>query len=58
MSEQWYYCLKHRTVEQGQVCTANDRLGPYPTREGAEQALSTAAERTERWDNDPRWKDD
>jgi len=56
--DKWYYCLKHQTVEQGQGCAGTERLGPYATREEAEKAIGTAAERTEEWDNDPRWKDD
>ncbi len=56
--EQWYYCLKHQTVEQGQSCANSERLGPYASREEAQAAISHAAERTEAWDNDPRWKDD
>jgi hypothetical protein len=56
--ERWYYCLRHKTVEQGQVCPNSDRLGPYETREEAEGAIAKAAERTEAWDHDPRWADD
>ena len=50
MSEFWY-CVKHHAVEQGDgMCPLIDRLGPYPTREAAEQALETAARRNEEWD--------
>ncbi|MEU8140069.1 hypothetical protein [Streptodolium elevatio] len=56
--DQWYYCIKHSTVEQGAGCRANDRLGPYPTREAAAHALESASQRTreedrkdEDWDN-------
>jgi hypothetical protein len=31
----WWYCLKHQTVEPDQGCPAKDRLGPYATREEA-----------------------
>jgi hypothetical protein len=54
--DQWYYCLKHKTAEQGLVCPARNRLGPYATKAEAERALETAKERNESWDNDPRWK--
>jgi hypothetical protein len=27
----FYYCLTHHEVEQGQGCRALDRMGPYPT---------------------------
>ncbi len=56
--EQWYYCLKHQTVEQGQSCANSERLGPYASREEAQAAISHAAERTQAWDNDARWTDD
>ena len=48
--EDWYYCLKHHTVERGQVCPAKDRLGPYATKEEAERALETVRRRNEEWD--------
>lgn len=54
----WYYCLKHKAVEGKDGCRAKDRLGPYDTREEAEQALAIAAERTKEWDEDPKWNDD
>lgn len=35
-----------------------DVMGPYPTREAAEQALQTAHERTEEWDDEDRaWEE-
>ncbi len=43
--EQWFYCLKHGTVEGPQGCRAADRLGPYPDRETAARALEIARER-------------
>jgi hypothetical protein len=46
---QWYYCLKHHTVEEALGCKAKDRLGPYPTREEAEHALEKVRERNEAW---------
>ena len=52
--EGWYYCLKHHTVERGQVCPAKDRLGPYPTKEDAERALETVRKRNEEWDAQDR----
>ena len=58
MSEQWWFCLKHQAVEQGSGCANIDRMGPYATAEEAARALQTAAERTEEWEKDPRWKDD
>ena len=55
-AEGWYYCLKHKTVEQGMVCPARNRLGPYASAAEAGRALGIAKERNEAWDNDPRWK--
>ena len=48
---QWWYCVKHKTVESDQVaCKAVDRLGPYATQEEAERALDTVAKRNAAWD--------
>ena len=50
---EWYYCLKHRTVEEGPECPAKDRFGPYATRGEAERAMDLARERDAAWRNDP-----
>ena len=55
--DKYWYCVKHHAVESGEVCGPIDRLGPYSTRQEAEQALEKAAERNEAWDNDPNWQD-
>ncbi|WP_414169418.1 hypothetical protein ACMATS_27400 [Streptoverticillium reticulum] len=55
---EYYYCLKHGTVEEGPECRAADRFGPYGTREEAAHAMETARERNEEWREDPRWKDE
>lgn len=57
MDEEYWYCLKHQTVEPRAGCRNADRLGPYPTAEAAARALETVAERNQAWDNDPRWND-
>jgi hypothetical protein len=49
---QWYYCLRHHTLEGTVGCRAQDRLGPYPTREEAERALEKVKERNQAWDRD------
>ena len=55
--EQWFYCLKHNTVEPLEGCRAADRLGPYPDRATAARALEIARERTEQEDRrDEQWK--
>ena len=35
--EQWFFCLKHHTVEPRDGCAERHRLGPYATREQAEE---------------------
>ena len=55
MSEEYYYyCVKHKTVEGPEGCAARHRLGPYPTRDAAEHALETVAERNDAWDEADR----
>ncbi|TDC72574.1 hypothetical protein [Streptomyces hainanensis] len=54
---EWYYCLRHHTVEEGQQCPARNRLGPYGTRGEAEHAMETTREREDEWREDPRWND-
>ena len=56
--EQWFYCVKHGTVEGAQGCRAADRLGPYPDRATASRALEIARERTESEDaKDREWNE-
>lgn len=56
--EQWFYCLKHATVEPAHGCRGADRLGPYPDRESAAQALEIARARTEAADAaDREWQE-
>lgn len=42
----WWYCLSHNRVEDESGCALTDRLGPYPTREQAAEALDAARRRT------------
>jgi hypothetical protein len=58
MDEQWWYCMKHRTVEGGAGCSNTDRMGPYASRDEAAAAIDNAAQRTQAWETDPRWNDD
>ena len=55
---EYWFCLKHHTVEQADGCKNADRLGPYATPEDASHALDKVEERNEEWDNDPDWNDD
>ena len=54
-TEQWYYCLVHHDVEPAEGCKAIERLGPYPTREEAAQALRLAQERERLTVIDDQW---
>ncbi|MEV1293652.1 hypothetical protein [Pseudonocardia sp. NPDC049635] len=57
--DQWFFCLRHDTVEPKEGCRAADRLGPYPDRETAARALEIARERTEAEDRrDELWNSD
>jgi hypothetical protein len=47
---EWYYCLKHRTAEEGPQCPSKQRMGPYQSRVEAEHAMQIVAERNEEWD--------
>lgn len=55
---QFWYCVKHHTVEGRDGCPNKDRLGPYATAAEASQALEKTEARNEEWDNDPAWNDD
>jgi hypothetical protein len=44
----WYWCMKHSTVEPREGCPERHRLGPYATRQEAENALQSVADREER----------
>ena len=44
----WFFCLKHHTVETRDGCAERHRLGPYATREEAEHAVQSVAEREQK----------
>ena len=54
MTDGYYFNLETGEVEQGKQSSWSSRLGPYPTREAAEQALATARQRTAAWDEEDR----
>jgi hypothetical protein len=58
MAEEYWFCLKHHTVEGQDGCKAADRLGPYPSEDEAAHALDKVEQRNEAWDSDPDWNDD
>ena len=45
--EKFYFNPSTREVSQGKESSWDDRMGPYDTREEAEQALETAKQRNE-----------
>ena len=55
---EYWFCLKHHTVEGEEGCRNADRLGPYGSSEEASRALDKVAERNEDWESDPKWNDD
>jgi hypothetical protein len=57
-SGEYWFCLKHHTVEAEEGCRNADRLGPYASSAEASRALEKVEERTEEWDSDPKWNDD
>jgi len=56
----YFFNTRTGAVEQLETKSqSKDLLGPYATRAEAEQALSTAAQRTEDWDRkDREWRDE
>jgi hypothetical protein len=55
---EFWFCLKHHTVEGRDGCRNADRLGPYATAAEASRALEKVEERNEDWDHDPAWNDE
>lgn len=48
---QWYWCQQHERAEpEGDACGRDRRLGPYPTREQAENWQARHAANEERWE--------
>jgi hypothetical protein len=48
----WYYCFKHQKVEKRDDCRQMDRMGPYPTRQDAENWRDRVAARNAAWGDD------
>jgi hypothetical protein len=49
MEDEWYYCIEHKTVEPKFGCRITTRIGPFPTRIEAANALEKVQERNEDW---------
>ncbi|MFD4368254.1 hypothetical protein [Rhodococcus sp. NPDC058521] len=53
----WYYNVDDGSVAQGKAASSMSRMGPYPDRASAENALRIAAERNKEADReDDDWK--
>ena len=48
--KKFYYNTSTGQVEEGRRSSWTHLMGPYPTREAAEQALEIARARTQEWD--------
>ena len=58
-SPQYYFNTTTGQVEEGPQSPATELMGPYATREEAQQAFSIAQKRNEAWDEEERaWEDD
>lgn len=51
---EFWYNLTTREVEVGPQSDYSQLMGPYTSREDAQRALQTAAENTQRWDENER----
>ena len=57
MADQFWFNVATRQVEEGHQSDWRNLMGPYDSREAAENALQQARENTERWDEeDRRWR--
>ena len=54
----WYDVKTKSVVTDDNDVKAVDRLGPYATREEAENALDLVEERNKAWDEDDDWGED
>lgn len=54
---EFYFNLSTGQVEEGKQSSGMELMGPYPTREEAQNALATAAQRNDSWDEaDEAWE--
>lgn len=54
----FWYRVDDGTVEEGPKSPGDRRMGPYATPEAAQNALQSAAQRTQAWDEEDRRTDD
>lgn len=53
-SSEFYFNITTGQVEEGPQSPVTERMGPYATREEAQQAFSIAKARNEAWDAEDR----
>lgn len=59
LSDEYWYCMKHRRVEKFEDTDSANRIGPWPSEEAAAHALETIHEREKAYDiKDSEWNDD
>lgn len=59
MADKYWYDVKTKSVvTDDNDVKAVDRLGPYDTREEAENALAKVEENNKAWDEDDDWGED
>ncbi|HEY5980030.1 MAG TPA: SPOR domain-containing protein [Microlunatus sp.] len=54
----WYDLTTKSVITDDNDTKATDRLGPYATREEAENALAKVEENNKSWDSDDEWGED
>jgi hypothetical protein len=55
----YWFCVDHHAVEEFAGCGSHNRIGPFPTRAAAADALQTIAARERRYDaEDAAWDGD
>lgn len=56
-AKKWYFNMATGQAELGPISPMEHRMGPYPTREAALEALRTVKERNLAWEEtDRRWR--
>ena len=51
----WFWCTRHGRAEQGaDACPPDDRLGPYESKQAAENWRERLEARNDRWDEQDR----
>ena len=57
-TQYWFNVRTGKVQTDYDKSQSKDLMGPYPSREAASKALQTAAERTQKWDEqERRWRD-